>query len=150
VESVARRRPRRIAALGTGSAILAMAAAALLRRPVLGTDIEPWAVRVANENARRNGLGRLVRARLANGWLHPSVRAGGPYDLVFENILARPVCAMARTMARHLAPGGTAILAGLLGSQARMVLAAHRRQGLRLVRAIPVGNWTTLVVRKAG
>ena len=150
LESVARRRPRRIADIGTGSAILAMAAAALLRRPVLGTDIEPWAVRVANENARRNGLGRLVRARLANGWLHPSVRAGGPYDLVFENILARPVCAMARTMARHLAPGGTAILAGLLGSQARMVLAAHRRQGLRLVRAIPVGNWTTLVVRKAG
>ena len=54
----------------------------------------------------------------------------GRYDLVFANILARPLCAMARELALHLAPGGTAILAGLLGTQARMVLAAHRRQGL--------------------
>ena len=63
------------------------------------------------------------------------MRAGRPYDLVFANILARPLCAMARDLAAHLAPGGTAILAGLLGTQARMVLAAHRRQGLVLERA---------------
>jgi ribosomal protein L11 methyltransferase len=148
LERVARRRPRRIADIGTGSGILAMAAARLLRRPVLGTDIEPWAVRTARDNARLNGLSRLVRARLANGWHHPAVATGGPYDLVFENILARPVCAMARAMSARLAPGGTAILAGLLHSQSRMVLAAHRRQGLRLERMIRRGNWTTVVVRK--
>jgi ribosomal protein L11 methyltransferase len=141
---------RRILDLGTGSGILAMAAAKRRKRPVLATDIEPWSVRVAEQNAQMNGVGRLVRARLADGWGERHVRAGRPYDLVFANILARPLCAMARHMARGLAPGGTAILAGLLGTQARMVLAAHRRQGLTLERALPVGPWTTLVLRKPG
>jgi len=68
---------------------------------------------------------------------------------VFANILARPLCGMAKDLATHLAPGGTAILAGLLGTQARMVLAAHRRRGLALKRMIPQGPWTTLVVRKS-
>jgi ribosomal protein L11 methyltransferase len=145
-----RRRPRRILDLGTGSGILALAAAKLTRRPVLATDIEPWSVRVADENARLNREQRLVSARLADGWRHRAVRAGGPYDLVFANILARPLCAMARDLAAHLAPGGTAILAGLLGTQARMVLAAHRRQGLVLEARHDVGPWTTLVVRRRG
>jgi ribosomal protein L11 methyltransferase len=143
------RRPlRRIADIGTGSGILAMAAAKRLRRPVLATDIEPWSVRVAEENARMNGVARLVQAELADGWRNRKVRAGRPYDLVFANILARPLCAMARDLAASLAPGGTAILAGLLGTQARMVLAAHRRQGLVLERCLPQGAWTTLVLRK--
>lgn len=150
LETVARRRPRRILDVGTGSGILAMAAARLLRRPVLATDIEPWSVRVSRENAAMNGLSKLVRPMLANGWHHPAVRSRGPYDLIFENILARPLCAMARDMAARLAPGGTAILAGLLNSQARMVLAAHRRRGLRLERALSQGPWTTLVVRRNG
>jgi ribosomal protein L11 methyltransferase len=147
LELVAHRRPRRILDLGAGSGILAMAAAALLRRPVLATDIEPWSVRVTRENAAQNGLSLLVRAKLANGWRDPAVR--GPYDLVFANILARPLCGMAKDLARHLASGGTAILAGLLANQVRWVLAAHRRQGLRLERLIPQGTWTTIVLRKA-
>jgi len=154
LEIVARRRPRtalvRILDLGTGSGILAMAAAMLLRRPVLATDIEPWSVRVAGQNAAMNGVRRLVRPALADGWQARAVRAGRSYDLVFANILARPLCRMARDLAAALAPGGTAILAGLLATQARMVLAAHRRQGLRLERALHEGPWTTLVVRKAG
>src|SRR6185312_4106951 len=149
LEAIASRRPRRILDLGTGSGILAMAAARLLHRPVLATDIEPWSVRVARENAERNRVGHLVRTRLADGWRHPAVRAGGPYDLVFANILARPLCAMAKDLAASLAPGGMAILAGLLAGQARGVLAAQRRQGLRLVRRVPQGAWTTLVVGKA-
>lgn len=148
LEAVARRRPRRILDLGTGSGILAMAAAALLKRPVLATDIEPWAVRVARENAALNRVDRLVTVRLADGWRDPFVRGGGPYDLVFGNILARPLCLMARDLAVHLAPGGTAILAGLLAGQARWVLAAHRAQGLRLERMLPQGVWMTVVVRK--
>ncbi|MEA2731581.1 MAG: ribosomal protein methyltransferase, partial [Acetobacteraceae bacterium] len=149
LESVARRQPRRILDMGTGSGILAMAAAALLNRPVLATDIEPWAVRVAAENAELNGVAHLVTARLADGWRDPFVRGHGPYDLVFANILARPLCLMARDLALNLAPGGTAILAGLLANQARWVLAAHRAQGLRLERMLPQGPWTTVVVRKA-
>jgi ribosomal protein L11 methyltransferase len=149
LETVARRRPRRILDLGTGSGILAMAAAKLLRRPVLATDIEPWSVRVAGQNAAANGVGRLVRPVLGNGWHARAVQTGAPYDLVLANILARPLCRMARDLALCLAPGGTAILAGLLTSQARMVLAAHHRQGLRLEATWRDGNWATLVVRKA-
>jgi ribosomal protein L11 methyltransferase len=136
--------------LGCGSGILAIAAAKVLRRPVLATDIEPWSVRVARENAWLNGVGRLVRPVLADGWRSAIVRKSGPYDLVFGNILARPLRLMARDLAEHLAPGGTAILSGLLQTQARDVLAAHRRNGVTLQRVIHLEPWTTLVVRKKG
>lgn len=87
-------------------------------------------------------LDRLTRAV-------PTTRAGAPYDLVFANILARPLCSMAYPLAQHLAPGGRAILAGLLATQERMVLAAHRRQGLVLERRFPEGQWSALLLRKA-
>ncbi len=147
-EGMAHRRPRCILDLGCGSAILAMTAGKWLRRPVLATDIEPWSVRIAAQNGAANGLRNLLTARLADGWRHRRVASDGPYDLVFANILARPLCAMAKDLAAALAPGGTAILAGLLNTQANMVLAAHRRRGLVLERRIPVGAWTTLVLRK--
>lgn len=150
LEMVARRRPRRILDVGTGSGILAIAAAKLLHRPVLASDIDPWSVFVARRNAVQNGVGGPVRVRRADGWHHPAISGGGPYDLVFQNILARPLCAMAKDLSVHLAPGGTVILAGLLGTQARMVLAAYRRRGLVLERMLPQGPWTTLVIRKKG
>jgi ribosomal protein L11 methyltransferase len=150
LETVARRRPRRILDMGTGSGILAMAAAKLLNRKVLATDIEPWAVRVARENAELNGVAHLLTVRLADGWRDPFVRGHGPYDLVFGNILARPLCLMARDLTLHLAPGGTAILAGLLANQARWVVSAHRTHGLRLERMIEQGAWMTIVMRKPG
>jgi ribosomal protein L11 methyltransferase len=123
-----------------------MGAARLLHRPVLAVDIEPWSVRVAQQNARLNRLSHLVRAELGNGWHTATVRTGAPYDLVFANILARPLCAMARDLSGHLAPGGRAILSGLLRSQARWVLVAHRRCGLRLEHSVSEGVWTTLVL----
>jgi len=76
------------------------------------------------------------------------VRTSGPFDLVFANILARPLCAMARDLAVNLTPGGTAVLSGVHADQARWVLAAHRRCGLRLERLIGEGVWTTLVLRR--
>jgi ribosomal protein L11 methyltransferase len=147
LERVAFRRPRRILDLGTGSGILAMAAARLLHRRVLASDIDPWSVRVAAENAALNGIGRLVHCRQGDAWRDPALRAAGPFDLVFANILARPLCRMAKDLAGHLAPGGTAILAGLLETQARLVLAAHRRRGLVLEGKVREGPWTTLVLR---
>ena len=148
LERIAHRRPQRILDLGTGSGILAMAAAALLRRPVLAVDIEPWSVRVAAQNASMNRLHRLVTCRLGNGWRTPAIRAYSPYDLVFANILARPLCRMAHALGRNLAPGGSAILAGLLVSQVRMVLAAHRRQGLVLEAVMREGDWATMILRR--
>ncbi len=147
LERTAYRRPRRILDLGCGSGILAMAAAKLLRRDVVATDNDRWSVRVARENAVANGLGQRVRCSLAHGW-QPAARSRAPYDLVFANILARPLCAMAGSLSANLAPGGIAILAGLLNWQARLVLAAHRRVGLVLEEAAQEGAWTTLVLRK--
>jgi len=148
LETIAHRRPRKILDMGCGSFILGMAAASLLHRPVLGVDIDPWSVRVSKQNARLNHLAPLARVRQGNGWQATAVRRGQKFDLVFANILARPLCLMARHLAAHLAPGGTAILAGLLTPQSRAVLAAHRRQGLRLERTLHEGPWTTLVLRK--
>jgi ribosomal protein L11 methyltransferase len=147
-EKIMHKKPRRILDLGTGSGILAMGAAKLLRRQVLATDIDPWSVRTARQNAALNQLTPLIRPVLATGWRHREILRRAPYDLVFANILARPLCKMARDLALHLAPGGVAILAGLLGSQERMVLAAHRRHGLKLVARVQEGNWTCLVLRK--
>jgi ribosomal protein L11 methyltransferase len=148
LEQIAYRRPRRILDLGTGSGILAIAAARLLRRRVLATDIEPWSVRVAAENAAANGVAWLVRSHLADGWRDPVVTGAAPFDLVFANILARPLAGMAKHLAARLAPSGRAVLAGLLYEQVRFVLAAHRRHGLALDFALREGNWTTLVLRK--
>ena len=134
--------------LGTGSGILAMAAAKVLHRKVLATDIDPWSVRVARSNAKLNRMGPMLRAERADGWLSTCVRKPAPYDLVFANILARPLCAMAKDLAQHLAPGGTVILAGLLTSQRRWVLHAHRQAGLVLESTLHEGRWATLVLRK--
>jgi ribosomal protein L11 methyltransferase len=149
LERVAWRQPQRILDLGTGSGILAMAAARLLHRSVLATDIEPWSVRVAQQNVGLNRLGRLVRVRLANGWRHSVARAGGPYDLVLANILARPLCLMARQLAMQVAPRGTAILSGLLRNQARNVLVAHLRCGFRLETSLQEEPWATLILRRS-
>jgi len=148
LEMIAHRKPQRILDLGCGSGILAMGAAALLHRKVLAVDIEPWSVRVAASNARLNGLGNLLECRFGNGWKTGRIRERAPYDLVFANILARPLCLMARDLARNVAPGGTIILAGLLVRQVRMVLVAHQRQGLVLERCLPEGHWATLILRK--
>jgi ribosomal protein L11 methyltransferase len=144
------RRMRRVLDVGTGSGILAMGAAKLWHVGALASDIDPWSVRVTQENAAMNGLKPRLRALLATGYDHPAITRGAPYDLIFANILARPLCAMAADLAAHLRPGGRAILAGLLGKQVRMVLAAHRRAGLVLERRISLDPWATLVLRKRG
>jgi ribosomal protein L11 methyltransferase len=141
------RRPEKILDLGTGSGILAIAAARRWHRNVLATDIDARAARVAAANARLNGVGRNIRAVKADGWMDRTIRRRAPYDLIFANILARPLCAMAHQLAANLQPGGTVILAGLLGVQARWVLSAHRLAGLVLQSRIDDGAWTTLVLR---
>ncbi|HTZ72045.1 MAG TPA: 50S ribosomal protein L11 methyltransferase [Acetobacteraceae bacterium] len=148
LERVAHRKPRRILDMGCGSGILAMAAARLLHRQVLAVDIDPFSTRVARQNARLNGISPLLRVRLGNGYQAAAVRGGAQFDLIFANILARPLCRMAGQLALHLAPGGTAILAGLLAGQARAVLAAHRRHGLVLDGVLREAAWTTLILKK--
>jgi len=147
LERIAYRKPHKIIDMGCGSGILAMAAAGLLRRRVLAVDNDPWSVRVTAQNAALNGLRGRVAPRLGHGWQAGAVGRAKKFDLIFANILARPLCLMARDLASHLAPGGTVILAGLLIGQMRMVLAAHRRQGLRLETILREGDWATMVLR---
>lgn len=144
---LARRRPiGRTLDMGTGTGILAMAAARLWHRPVLACDIDAGAVAVAGANLRANGLARQVRLYRSHGYRHPAVRQGRPFDLVLANILARPLARMAAALARHLAEDGVAVLSGLLDRQVPFVLAAHRAHGLVLRRRIAVEGWTTLVL----
>lgn len=142
------RRPRDILDLGTGSGVLGIAAAKLWGRRVRATDIDARAVRVARANAALNGVAPLFRAARADGWTSPTLRRHAPYDFVFANILARPLAAMAHQLAAALAPGGVAVLAGLLERQARWVLSAHRRHGLVLAARIREGEWTTLILAR--
>jgi ribosomal protein L11 methyltransferase len=142
------RRPRRILDMGCGTGILSIAAAKHWRRPVLACDIDPEAVRVARINARRNRVAGLVRPTIASTYHHRAIARGAPYDVVFANILARPLIEMAADLARVLAPGGHAILSGLLARQEAAVLAAHRAQGLYLRARIPLEGWHSLVVAK--
>ncbi len=131
--------------MGCGSGILALAAAKLWGCSVLAVDNDPEAVRLSAENARINGEAKLVRAEQGDGYATPAVAESAPYDLIVANILAGPLQAMAGDLIRHLAPGGTAVLSGLLSTQSQDVLEAHRPLGL--VRDYPLGDWTTLVIQ---
>jgi ribosomal protein L11 methyltransferase len=143
---VRRRRFRRPLDIGTGSGVLAIAAAKSLHRKVLASDIDCGAVRVAAHHARRNGVAGRVRAVCAPGYRARALRRTR-YDLIFANILARPLALMARDLGRAIAPGGAAVLAGLLRRQEPLVIAAHRAQGLFLERRLVFDGWSTLILR---
>jgi ribosomal protein L11 methyltransferase len=143
-------RPRRVLDLGTGTGVLAIAAARALQIEVLASDIDPLSVRVAHENARLNGTGDLVETIQAVGFAAPKFAQRGPFDLVLANILANPLRQMATAMSRHLAPSALVILSGLLPHQAQSVIAAYRARGLVLKRHIQVEGWSSLMMRKVG
>jgi ribosomal protein L11 methyltransferase len=105
-------------------------------------------VTVARDNAARNGVAGRVRALVAEGYADPLIHRAGPYDLIFANILADPLIAMAGDLRRHLAPGGIAVLSGLLDRQATAVLAAHRMHGLREIGRVERLPWVALVLRR--
>ena len=134
--------------LGCGSAILGIAAAKASRSRILAADNDPLAVDVARRNCDINGVGTRVRCLVSEGYDHPALHRTAPFDLIFANILADPLCALAHGLKRHLAFGGYAILAGLLDRQAEQVIDAHRRQGLRHVRSIDMSPWQTLILKR--
>jgi ribosomal protein L11 methyltransferase len=140
------RRFTRVLDVGAGTGVLAIAAARTGAPVVVGTDIDRVSVRIARENARINRAGaRFVQA---NGLAHRLAAGQGPYDLVFANILARPLVRLAPDIRGALRPGGVAILSGLLRSQARTVRAAYLSQGFRVVRRLHRDAWATLVLQR--
>lgn len=140
--------------IGTGTGILALAALHLWPRAyATASDIDPVAIAVTAGNAGVNSVplgkspGRLALVAAA-GADHPTIKRRAPYDLIIANILAGPLIELAPSLAAILTEGGTLILAGLLDQQAERVLAAYRREGLRLADRIDNGQWPTLRLRK--
>lgn len=140
-------RPRRVLDLGTGTGVLAIAAAKALHAKILASDIDPLSVQVARENARLNQTGHLVEMIHATGFAAPEFAQRGPFDLVLANILANPLRQLAGPMARHLAPSALVILSGLLTHQAGSVIAAYRDRGLVPVRHLRIDGWSSLLLR---
>ncbi|HEY4987339.1 MAG TPA: 50S ribosomal protein L11 methyltransferase [Bradyrhizobium sp.] len=142
-------RPRRVLDLGTGTSVLAIAAAKALRGAVLASDIDPISVKVACDNARLNGVGNLVQVICATGFSAAEFTNHGPFDLVLANILANPLRQLARPMVQHLAPGALVILSGLLNHQAMSVIAAYRARGLVPLRHLKIEGWSSLLLHRA-
>jgi ribosomal protein L11 methyltransferase len=141
------RRPRRVLDLGTGTGVLAIAAAKALQRAVLASDIDPPSVAVARDNARLNETCHLVTTVRATGFAAPQFAKAGPFDLVLANILANPLRQLAGPMAQHLAPSAFVILSGLLTHQAPGVIAAYRARDLVPLRHLRIDGWSSLLLR---
>ncbi|WP_441229085.1 50S ribosomal protein L11 methyltransferase [Tardiphaga sp. 215_C5_N2_1] len=142
--------PKRMLDLGTGTGVLAIAAAKATKRRVLATDIDPMSVKVARENMRLNGVGNLVDTVCATGFSSPAFGDRAPFDLILANILANPLRAMSTDMSQHLTRNGMVILSGLLPHQAMSVIAAYRARGLVLRKHQIVEGWSSLLMQRAG
>ncbi len=143
------RKPQRIFDLGCGTGVLAIAAAKACHVRVLATDIDPEAVRVTKLNAILNNLGPQVRALTAAGLHHHAIREAGPFDLIFANILARPLVQLAQGLCKLVAPGGSIILSGLTRDQLRWVSAAYKNRGLVPTHIVKIENWVAMAMTRA-
>jgi ribosomal protein L11 methyltransferase len=141
--------PAKVADIGCGTAVLAMAAASVLPDAlVIASDIDEVAVDVAEANVTINGLEGRIECLEAAGFAHPRLAEAAPYDLVFANILKGPLVELAPDMARHVAMGGLIILSGLLVVQAEAVTAAYVANGFAPEHRDDIGEWSTLVLRR--
>lgn len=141
-------RAANVADIGCGTAVLAMAAAAIWPKTVIASDIDPVAVDVARANALANGLQERVICVEAAGLDHPALRARAPFDLIFANILKGPLIQLAPDLAKSLAPGGKAILSGILNAQAEDVLLVYKKAGFGVASRDEIAEWTTLVLER--
>jgi ribosomal protein L11 methyltransferase len=141
-----RKRFARVLDVGAGTGVLAIAAAKTHTGVAVGTDIDRVSVRIARENGKVNSAD--ARFVWASGLNHRAVREKAPYDLVFANILARPLVSLAQDIKGALTPGGIAILSGLLRTQERFVRAAYLSRGFRLESRIYRDAWCTLVLKR--
>jgi ribosomal protein L11 methyltransferase len=132
--------------VGTGSGVLAIAAALLGAARVDAVDIEPVAVRAARENAARNGVGD--RLRIESGSVGPGEPFPGTYDLVLANIIARILIDLADGLIAAVRPGGTLVLSGVIEPREADVRAAFGAGGLVFDRREQIEDWIGLVYRK--
>jgi ribosomal protein L11 methyltransferase len=145
-----RRRPRCILDVGSGTGVLALAAARYLHQPVAAGDIDPIAVEAARANARLNGATPWVRPVVAKGLEHPRLKAAGPFDLIFANILAKPLRLLAPSICANAADGADIVLSGLLDRDVPGVLTAYAAGGFALVSRGDLEGWACLWLRRGG
>lgn len=134
--------------VGTGTGILAIALAKRTRLPVVASDIDPVAVTTTADNARQNGVAKLVIPVQAAGLEHRRIVAGAPYDLIVANILAGPLAALAPAMGRVTERGAAIILSGILEHQAARVISAYARQSMVLQHKLTRNGWATLILER--
>jgi len=144
-----RERPRYVLDIGTGTGILAIAAARALDARVVASDMDTIATAVASENARGNDVRSRVYVVQAEGLAHPLLRRAQA-DLLFANLLLRPLLDLAPAFARVLRPGGMCVVSGILDTQARQLEARFRAFGFKLDSRILLDGWTTLLLRRRG
>lgn len=143
-------RPGRVADIGCGTGVLAMAAVKRWRCRAIASDIDPVAAATASENIRANGAAPWCGTLRAPGFRAPRIAGKAPFNLVLANILAAPLKRLAPDIAAHLAPGGYAVLSGLLTNQTAGVEAVFRGHGLIAVDRLTLDPWRTLLMRRAG
>jgi ribosomal protein L11 methyltransferase len=149
-EILKRRRPQNILDVGCGAGVLALAAARALRIKVAAGDIDADAVRATRANARLNRAGPWLLPVQARGAAHPALRRPGGYDLIFANILAKPLRMLAPSLARLAAPGAEIVLSGMLVRDVPGVASAWAAQGFALARRRHIDGWATLLLRRGG
>ncbi len=140
--------PKNALDVGCGSGVLAIAFAKSVRRSCVATDIDPIAVSVARSNADQNTAAPHIRFAVADGTRHSAVAAAAPYDLIFANILAKPLKRLAIDLRGVAAPAGFIILSGMLVEQEASVLSAYRIVGFRLVARYQIGDWSSLLLSR--
>jgi ribosomal protein L11 methyltransferase len=149
LEWIARReKPCRILDVGTGTGVLAIAAARAFKAPVIATEIDRASAAIARANLQTNRAGPLASVLHTGSLSPPLIRRYAPYDLVIANILLPVLKQLARPIASLTAPGAFVVLSGLLPSQALAALTRYRAFGLKLVCSETIENWTTLTLRK--
>ena len=136
--------------VGTGSGILSLAAAKLWGKSthITAVDIDEEAVIVTRGNAADNDLEDFITTGVSNGYQSELVKQNAPYDIIFANILARPLIEMAPDLAKSLKSGGYCILSGFVGEQEDWVIKAHEEQGLSLVKIYELDNWRAALMEK--
>lgn len=134
--------------VGCGTAVLAMAAARVFSANIIASDIDSVALSVAKTNVLANGLDKSIRCFEASGFSHDQIKTTGSFDLIFANILMKPLLSLAADISRYSLSGGYVVLSGILYEQAELVTNRYIKVGFSLSREIKIGEWVTLIFCK--
>ncbi len=141
--------PWHVLDVGTGTGILAMAAAQ--RRPyskVVAGDIDPEAIRVAQGNAELNGLKNRLAFYTGPATRSPLVRHMKPFDLVFANVLAAPLRHMAHHLRDVISESGALVLSGLLNREVHSIVSVYKNYGLKPNKIFHYREWSAILFKR--